>query len=657
MCPIKGEITVLSQLNKRYPSRWGQVGVYSETQSKEELDNEVKRLLGKKGYDALHEKTVSPQSDSARREFAAFLAKKLAKFPQAENINEATILVEDFLGPKGMEKYQKALEEERNSKEFRNAVFLASFKHYPGAKWESAKIVHIGGPSGSGKSYACDAVLKQLSTENTKEGESQTGNDVVIVDGGIDREVSQMRSILLGAILSKGYRGGENLQSVSKKTAIKSFIQKAALASENNLSLVIPDTFANPKHMQKFAQFIKYGKDQMFVSVEADRVQTAVSGHARAWHRGKMPYGEDKLKFNVKHPIESKKYESEYFKAGDTLSKAAVYLFNNLIGGKVFEFKNDVLHLKSDKNAPLGYRVCTEADVDYDIRTTRRVYDAWLNHSHQFPDVRFSLPEWMKTLYFVKNPASQKWEPCYLEEYNRAKPNNRLALPRYQYILWQESDSVDDLATWADLKAKEFGPQIVEKSPRKLSESTLRRRPGTGDENSSPLTRPRAKTTLRKESMRYFQNIRERAFSQTKLVTVPESSLKKLAEQLANEKMLKKYRIKNVDVTQLETASSQLKVDMFCNDDKNNTKKVYLEKANMQGGIKYSMEKLDEEKQNIKMIKQIIQLAVDNAKPGAEIVIHPSQNQEIVKRVLEEALRKKFSNQFVLENNRYRILS
>ena len=56
------------------------------------------------------------------------------------------------------------------------------------------------------------------------------------------------------------------------------------------------------------------------------------------------------------------------------------------------------------------------------------------------------------------------------------------------------------------------------------------------------------------------------------------------------------------------------------------------------------------------MIKQIIQLAVDNAKPGAEIVIHPSPNQEIVKKVLEEALKKKFSKQFVLENNKYRIL-
>ncbi len=647
-----------------YPSRWGVIGHYSDAESPEEQDVAAHLLLGEKGYRALHEKTADQETFSARKKFAAFLAKNDQKLPQAEKINEKTTSILDFLGKEGLALYQQALEEERNSKSFRNAVFLASHKHYPGKKWNNSKCIHIGGPSGSGKSYACDRVIQQISENEDASGEVRrdlSGNDIIIVDGGIDREVSQMRSILLGTILAKGFRGGEDLHEQSKKTAVKNYVKNAALISENKLNLAIPDTFANPKHINKFNQFIKYNKEQIFVTVEANKTQTTVSGNARAWRRGGLPFSQKNVKFNQKYECESKKYEPEYFFAGEQFTRAAYYVFNKLIKGKSYTVKNDILHFKVDTSAPEGYRICTEVDNDFDLRTNKRIYDAWVKYHSENPTVSLSLAQWIEPIYFMKDPVADSWATCSFEDYSRIKnENDRLSMPKYQFVLWHVTPNGQDLKTWSSLKNQEFGTLVTEKLPRKQSRvlrSDLPQYTAQRSRTFGGSAHPRVDALPRRNTSNFQSGGRQRSFSRSKVFSVPQKSIDEMAKKLEGSEQKKRYGIKKVDATQLKTPSSSLKLDMYCSGNKALTKKVYLDSGSHHGTIKYSMERIQTREQKIKMTRQIIELAVDNAKPGAEFIIHPSENQQMVKQVLQEVLAQRFPNQYVLENDRYKRLN
>ncbi len=77
---------------------------------------------------------------------------------------------------------------------------------------EEQLILWVGGPSASGKSYGADAVIKRLDAEiMPADVNRQNGNDVVFIDGGVEREVSQMRQLVLQVAIKKGYSGIKDL--------------------------------------------------------------------------------------------------------------------------------------------------------------------------------------------------------------------------------------------------------------------------------------------------------------------------------------------------------------------------------------------------------------------------------------------------------------
>ena len=128
------------------------------------------------------------------------------------NPSSATISLQELFGKEGAALYKAAIAEERESKAFRQAVFLQSLKHHPGPQWSKRLILWIAGPSGSGKSYSSDAAIKKIEAEVLQnETGLTTGNNVVSIDGGIERNISQMRQLVLQVALQKGYTGISDL--------------------------------------------------------------------------------------------------------------------------------------------------------------------------------------------------------------------------------------------------------------------------------------------------------------------------------------------------------------------------------------------------------------------------------------------------------------
>jgi hypothetical protein len=250
---------------------------------------------------------------------------------------EAAIKAEDLFGPKGLELYKRALQEEMGSPHYRAAVFNESTKFIEGPKWQKPPVIIIGGPSGCGKTYATDAVIKQISQMPQHEHD-KSGNLIATVDGGIGREVSQMRKLAIRVANMKGYTGVADLHKESEVLEpIKKTVMAAAL-EDDKFGLAIPETFAfwiNPfdngkKNLSEMADSNK--RELIFsrvVGENADTFQSVVyeMGTKRAWKKDGFEDLSLDLNSRVKLP-ESKAYGAGGFhfgKAGSN-SAAAAYV-------------------------------------------------------------------------------------------------------------------------------------------------------------------------------------------------------------------------------------------------------------------------------------------------------------------------------------------
>lgn len=255
------------------------------------------------------------------------------------------IMMTDLLGEDGTELYSKAIEEERNSKEYRKYVLLRSAEKIKTKKPKDnkKKVIWIGGPSGSGKSYAKKAVVENINEEFCDKSSSEVvDNMVVSVDGGIDRECSQMRSLVLQLALTpksnkdKNFYGIYDLHDYSK-LGTKFKVKQAALKSKNVNVVVIPATFtdeSNPLKKDRFAisdiVSFKQNKDvvQIFSEVVAepskeDSLKRTVKrlGESRAF--GQSSKLKEVTDVNINNPgglPESKVYNSKYYNVGGLLT-------------------------------------------------------------------------------------------------------------------------------------------------------------------------------------------------------------------------------------------------------------------------------------------------------------------------------------------------
>lgn len=208
----------------------------------------------------------------------------------------ATIKMDALLGEEGVKLYKLALEEEMNSKEFRYAVADASTTHYEGPKWAKERpVVIVAGPSGCGKSRAAEDAVKTANRFLPTNDEDMSGNKVISADGGVVREVSQMRKLLVQVALKQGYTGIEDLHSKSKALEkVKHHVQNAAFATPD-VGVVIPETFSkwhiNPlcsaRSLMKRVDALVNTK-QIFTRVQGADKDTfeetvAFMGSRRAW--------------------------------------------------------------------------------------------------------------------------------------------------------------------------------------------------------------------------------------------------------------------------------------------------------------------------------------------------------------------------------------
>lgn len=161
-----------------------------------------------------------------------------------QNPQYYAIDAEDFLGQEGLALYMNALKEEQHSKNYRTAVFNQSLIVKSGQTLEKPPVLIIGGPSASGKSTAVNLVINDVVMKLSKKDDDNDGNCIVAIDGGICREVSQMRKLVIRAANILGYPGIKDLHKKSKVLGVvKDYVKEAAL-SNNRLGLVIPETYS-----------------------------------------------------------------------------------------------------------------------------------------------------------------------------------------------------------------------------------------------------------------------------------------------------------------------------------------------------------------------------------------------------------------------------
>lgn len=370
---------------------------------------QVKALLkSQASRDALYEGTF-PEGEEpkvARQAFLEFLA--LHERNIRGVIGHEPPKLEQLLGPEGVRLYKAAVEEEVKSRHYRDAVFLKSTKHYTGAKWDKKMVLWVGGPSAAGKTFGSQTAVEAMAGYMPKSDQDQSGNDVVSVDGGIDREVSQMRQLVLAVTLAKGYRGIYDLHE-NTKLNVKKHVKNAALL-DDELSLVIPETFVESMLLNRFNKEGAYKINEMrdfhndvrilqaFSEVvpeagQEDRFKTSVkhSGTTRAWLDEHEAFDASDIYMNNRNlPCESKAYGKKGFNLGRYASKIARENFVNLDPtGLTISIVNDLVFVKRVN----GQWLECGFDDHPDFKLANRDFETWQSEKELNPDTA-DLREW-----------------------------------------------------------------------------------------------------------------------------------------------------------------------------------------------------------------------------------------------------------------------
>lgn len=312
---------------------------------------------------SITETGVAPNANDRqyfRRQFVQMIERKVAEQGnecavsdaiKATNPEEATIKLNEFLGEDGAQLYKLALEEEMHSEEYMNAVFRQSITHYEGEQWRDRPVIFVGGPSGCGKTTVAQGVVeksKLFLAKTTEGGTNSPGNDVLAVDGGTAREVSQMRNLIIDAAVKKGYSGIADIHNNSSILGgVKSRIFEVGVASPS-LGIVIPETFSdfispNSESRRLINRVMDLPNTKpIFARVDGEKPSlfqrvVAFMGSRRAWKTS----GFDKAKeqpldlnnSNQTNP-ESKAYGASGFNFGQIGSKLAEKYFLHLCKAK-----------------------------------------------------------------------------------------------------------------------------------------------------------------------------------------------------------------------------------------------------------------------------------------------------------------------------------
>jgi hypothetical protein len=349
-------------LTASYGASQNWAGVLGDYQTAGNSNAAVLNVLDAAGKAKLMEGT-QPETFVKRKAFLKILAAKSnALAPEGTNPaikkiepENYTLNLEKLLGADGILAYQEAIEEEYRSAAFREAVFVKSTGSVNGPKWLESPVTWTGGASSSGKSYLRERIVNEIEPNLNKDPSQTVDNYFVSVDGGVERDVTQIRSLVLGAVLQKGYSGIRDLHektegevTAPKGIILKNIVKEALLVNKSVLGVVIPETF-NKYLFQgdaldnEFRQFAEKNNTVLsFAKIyggrapaEKARFQRAVQlmGESRAWSDEFT--ANRVVTLNQKLGCESKKYDPGFmdanFKSGIWMSARAREIFARVV--------------------------------------------------------------------------------------------------------------------------------------------------------------------------------------------------------------------------------------------------------------------------------------------------------------------------------------
>ncbi len=441
-------------LSKKELEKITEITNHVATEKPDASKKRVAEILGKDGVKTLYGKEATPSNPTTKREeFIKLLVALMAdrsnnlQFegeakddPRKKDPNSHVITMLDLLGSaKNVKLYEDAIEEERKSTAFRDAVLLKSTNRYEGPKWDQRLILWVAGPSASGKSFAAEEVIKKVgSTVMQSSSQDNKGNLVVSVDGGIEREVSQMRQLVLQMALQKGFPGIRDLHDHTE-LGLKKIIQEAAL-TQKDLNLVIPDTFSKYRSPTaaatvKSSRFLKAmpkvkklatayiipeldklpNTKQVFseiiapVGKEAEfQATVARMGTSRAWSDEFDPEHTTlrQLRMNNRNiGCESKKYGAGDFESGRLGSENARKEYLQHSKDKIYlPLTNDLLFVYQKDKDPSNWVICDKDYQGESEKISTRYFELWKAYKDKgfksdlphFPEGLNNLKDWLK---------------------------------------------------------------------------------------------------------------------------------------------------------------------------------------------------------------------------------------------------------------------
>lgn len=293
----------------------------------------------------------------------------------------------DIFGAKGLELYQKALQEEVVDRKYMDAAFNAASRLVEGDTWEQPAAVIISGPSGCGKSHATDRVLGELhdlpKAQDDNGNTSKGGNILVCLDGGIYRQVSQMRKLAIRVANELQYPGIKDLHDKSKAIGPVKDLFKEILLSEPELGIIIPETYStwiNPFSDHKnMIEKLSQERTLVFAQVKGTHEQftevVKFMGESRAWKRDDKPVVIDLN--DTSNLKESKAYGETGFYFGKLGSEQALSFYSERLGGKALTIiiPNDLILLQ--QNVTTGEWEPAQATDKNVLLISKTVYKEW----------------------------------------------------------------------------------------------------------------------------------------------------------------------------------------------------------------------------------------------------------------------------------------
>lgn len=229
-------------------------------------------------------------SKESREKFIQFLEQRLndssirEKAIDDQNSGKFSVTLEELIGSEGVNQLKAAILEEVNSREYREALFDSSTYLFSGDKKPNIAII-VAGPSSSGKTFSsiqqAEKLINERRLEPTQENIDNCNNFMVSCDGGIIREVSQMRKAIAQFAHILGYSLITDLHKETEaifeplKDVIKDTVRQA------DCGIIMPETFSywyygkSGKYKKDIDDFFDSKQDVHFINILEEEAEDA----------------------------------------------------------------------------------------------------------------------------------------------------------------------------------------------------------------------------------------------------------------------------------------------------------------------------------------------------------------------------------------------